>query len=420
MSLTNFSLPIVSANDASTYYMSMLPVTSGQTSQEYVNPKITFKPQTNQLLINNQLGLGFTSSATKPTNPEVGDKWYDTTSDIIFQYTYDGSYNWIDISGASLGATEAPPPIIPPTQASNYLGIYLAVGGGGGGGGNGGGGGGGGGMLFGNNTFGIGSSYTITVGTGGAGPTSPPDNAPPTSPGRGANGASSSIVSCYSDVGGPTSIVAIGGGGGGSRYCFPGQGPGAAGGSGGGGANMTLPSTVAAGSGFPGIAGSTQQGFPGGIIVSDGGANGGGGGGGGAGGVGASANPPPSNGGAGGAGLSWPYNAATYAGGGGGGVTVNGSGGNGGTGGGGPGNFKPGTPGTHGLGGGGGGAKGPHPGSIGGSGGPGIVIIGVPDARYPSVVAPGATVTTPVNAPGFTLLTYIGSFGSPNTFTFIA
>jgi hypothetical protein len=43
----------------------------------------------------------------------------------------------------------------------------------------------------------------------------------------------------------------------------------------------------------------------------------------------------------------------------------------------------------------------------------------VPNARYPSVVAPGATVTTPACAPGFTLLTYIGSFGSPNTFTFI-
>jgi hypothetical protein len=103
MSLTNSSLPVVSANDTSTYYMSMLPVTSGQTSQEYVNPKITFNPQTNQLLINNQLNLGFTSSANKPTNPEVGDKWYDTTSDITFQYIFDGLiYNWIDISGLTI------------------------------------------------------------------------------------------------------------------------------------------------------------------------------------------------------------------------------------------------------------------------------------------------------------------------------
>ncbi len=41
----------------------------------------------------------YVSSTTTPTNPTVGDQWYDQTNDITYQYIYDGvSYYWVDIS----------------------------------------------------------------------------------------------------------------------------------------------------------------------------------------------------------------------------------------------------------------------------------------------------------------------------------
>ena len=41
----------------------------------------------------------YTSSTSTPTNPTVGDQWYDQTNDITYQYIYDGaSYYWVDIS----------------------------------------------------------------------------------------------------------------------------------------------------------------------------------------------------------------------------------------------------------------------------------------------------------------------------------
>lgn len=41
-----------------------------------------------------------TSGTTPPNSPTVGDIWYDTTNDIIYRYTNDGTTNyWIDVSG---------------------------------------------------------------------------------------------------------------------------------------------------------------------------------------------------------------------------------------------------------------------------------------------------------------------------------
>lgn len=41
-----------------------------------------------------------TTSDTAPTNPNVGDTWFDTVTNVLLRYTNDGvSNNWIDISG---------------------------------------------------------------------------------------------------------------------------------------------------------------------------------------------------------------------------------------------------------------------------------------------------------------------------------
>lgn len=53
----------------------------------------------------------FVSAATSPTNPQLGDQWYDTDNDVIYQYIYNGSvYAWVDISTGFINAnTQATP-----------------------------------------------------------------------------------------------------------------------------------------------------------------------------------------------------------------------------------------------------------------------------------------------------------------------
>ena len=230
---------------------------------------------------------------------------------------------------------------------------YLVVAGGGGGG-PAGGGGGAGGLLTGTTSLVLGTTYTVTVGTGGSG------GVGGSTLSNGSNGGNSIISGT-----GLTTITSIGGGGGGGAYdtSVP------SGGSGGG--------ASANGSVQTGGSGTSGQGNAGG---SNGGVSGipfPGGGGGGAGAVGS--NGSSGGGGNGGAGLSNSItgSAVTYAGGGGGSTYTSAySGGTGGAGGGGNGSAGgTGTAGTNGLGGGGGGSAYPNSGPTGGSG---VVIISLP------------------------------------------
>jgi len=227
---------------------------------------------------------------------------------------------------------------------------YLVVGGGGGGGyGGRSGGGGAGGMRTGSLTVVGGTSYTVTVGAGGAvGTFIGGDYGNP-----GTTGGDSVFASITSD----------GGGGGGAR-----SNSGASyingkdGGSGGGGG-------VDGGAGTTSSGGSATsgQGYDGGTGQHVGGSHAGGGGGGGKSAVGG--NNSGSTGGVGGAGLasSITGSSVTYAGGGGGGGGGGSPGGGGGTGGGG----NSGSDGTDGLGGGGGSLNE----ASAGDGGNGIVIV---------------------------------------------
>ena len=48
-------------------------------------------------------GVRQTVSTSAPTGAMTGDQWYDTATDTLFQYIYDGTnYIWIDISGQPL------------------------------------------------------------------------------------------------------------------------------------------------------------------------------------------------------------------------------------------------------------------------------------------------------------------------------
>jgi hypothetical protein len=49
-------------------------------------------------------GVRTTTTSTNPSNPTVGDIWYNTTNDIMYRYTYDGNnYYWIDVNGPNTG-----------------------------------------------------------------------------------------------------------------------------------------------------------------------------------------------------------------------------------------------------------------------------------------------------------------------------
>jgi hypothetical protein len=276
------------------------------------------------------------TTGQRPSSPVAGTTRYNTT---LNQYEVYSGIAWIGLT------------------SQVYTASYLMVAGGGGGGSgqtgvNQGAGGGAGGYLSGSSlSLTVGTTYTVTVGAGGAAPSSS----------IGSNGTDSSITGL---------TTAVGGGGGGYST------NGAAGGSGGGGG---------------GIIGT------GGAATSGQGSNGGnangssyGGGGGGAGAVGSSSN------GVGGIGLqsSITGTATYYAGGGGGGFGGSGSPA-GGLGGGGQGSNSGGTgqtAGTVNTGGGGGGGQGD--GSSGAAGGSGVVIISVPTANYSGTTSGSPTVTT--------------------------
>jgi len=264
---------------------------------------------------------------------------------------------------------------------------YLVVAGGGGGGHNAGGAGGAGGYLtnYGGTAIGLNPStaYTITIGTGGAGATSPAS---------GTVGVDSVLSGT-----GITTITADGGGAGGGHNLVGGNG------GSGGGSGSSPGGDVAAGTG---TAGPPRQGYDGSIggthpdYLS--------GGGGGA--TEAGGTDGTSYGGDGTA-NSITGSSVTYAGGGGGGTA--GTAAPGGDGGGGAGSTgaPTGTAGTDGLGGGGGGGGTPN--GSGGDGGNGIIILRMPDADAAAGTKVNEDSTaTDVGGSGETVITWLvsGSF----------
>jgi len=292
--------------------------------------------------------------------------------------------------------------IIPPPPSAIE---YLVVAGGGGGGTI--AGGGGGGLLTGSFVSTItGLTFSVTVGSGGAGP--------PAAYTQGVTGSNSSITGTNF-----ASIISQGGGGGGGYY---GSMNGLNGGSG-GGAGSTYNADPP---GSPGL-GVSGQGFNGGSASG----NGGGAGGGGAGGIGN--NQVSATGGAGGPGALNAITGTAYywAGGGGGAGATPGAGGAGG----GQGGMTGGAAGAMGTGfnaatiygagqntGGGGGGAYPWAGGPAGmvlTGGSGIVVIRYPDTYSPATARTGVGSLTISNNPSsITSSTYIFNSASVTDFNF--
>ena len=317
---------------------------------------------TNNITLTSSLNIeGGTANKILTTNREG----------VIITYV-DVTQGWVATTGVNSG-DQALDPII-------YSADFLVIAGGGGGGGNVGssfgGGGGAGGYRTLTQNINSGTTYTITVGDGGA---------------IYASGSNSSISGS-----GLTTITSAGGGNGGNNV-------GAVGGSGGGGSRNNI-----------GGSGNTPSTSP--SQGNNGGASGGpnqyaSGGGGGANAVGGdgSSDSPGATGGNGGNGTasSITGSSVTRAGGGG-GQSYNGTVGAGGVGGGGAGATNSGgvnaVAGTVNTGGGGGGRS--TPGNAG-AGGKGVVILSVPDASYSGTTTGSPTVATGVS--GKTVLTFTGT-----------
>ena len=48
----------------------------------------------------------FTASTTSPSNPALGDHWYDTNEDVLYEFINDGSGSyWVDITSGLVGGT---------------------------------------------------------------------------------------------------------------------------------------------------------------------------------------------------------------------------------------------------------------------------------------------------------------------------
>lgn len=90
------------------------------------NVSLTGNVSSNLNVTGNIIGGGVrkTSSATKPSNPVVGDQWYNSSTDVLYQYVNDGvnSY-WIDITGPTFINAQNT------TKVSNYVdsGVFVSM-----------------------------------------------------------------------------------------------------------------------------------------------------------------------------------------------------------------------------------------------------------------------------------------------------
>jgi len=354
--------------------------TTGNQALETSSTRLSFNPSTGTLAATTFSGSGSSltgisvssASGTLPVaNGGTGQTSYTNGQLLIGNTTGNTLTKATLTAGAGIIITNGAGSIT--IRTSVYFADYLIAAGGGGGGGDFGGGGGAGGLITGSNQQLVtGTTYSFTVGAGGAGSTSSANR----------NGSAGNNSTAFG-------LTAIAGGYGGGA-----SNAGGSGGSGGGGSPN--------GSGGSGTSGQGNTGGNGTSLGTSYNTGGGGG---------ASAvggNGSGTTGGAGGAGTasSITGSSVTYAGGGGGmggneagGTATIGTGGAGGGGNGGANNSSnvPATRpqnGTANTGGGGGGASNRSVDYPGGNGGSGVVILSVPTSAYSGTTTGSPTVTT--------------------------
>jgi hypothetical protein len=113
MSLTNSKLSVetIVPEGNITYYVALQAANTGKSAVDYVSPLLTYNTGLGSFFVNNRVvptsnvsSLGsIVTSPTPPPNPAVGDLWYDSSSDIQFEYVNDGvNRQWVDITGPTM------------------------------------------------------------------------------------------------------------------------------------------------------------------------------------------------------------------------------------------------------------------------------------------------------------------------------
>ena len=113
MSLTNSKLSVetIIPEGNITYYVTLQAANTGKSAVDYVSPLLTYNTGLGSFFVNNRVvptsnvsSLGsIVTSPTPPPNPAVGDLWYDSSSDIQFEYVNDGvNRQWVDITGPTM------------------------------------------------------------------------------------------------------------------------------------------------------------------------------------------------------------------------------------------------------------------------------------------------------------------------------
>lgn len=114
-SVANTSLTFSSLTQAVSNYNTILLISQGALSQ--VQSACT--TSTNALTLSqaafnraNTTGIGsagikYSAGTTPPASANLGDQWYDTTSDILYEYLNDSNYSfWSDITSPGFGLTD--------------------------------------------------------------------------------------------------------------------------------------------------------------------------------------------------------------------------------------------------------------------------------------------------------------------------
>ena len=106
---SNITFPVVNGNInlISGGVTTMTLTSTGANITGYAN--ITGNLNAANITRDNKNVITFVSASTKPSNPSLGDSWYNTTTDKTYQYIYDGTtFAWVDISsGFMLASTLA-------------------------------------------------------------------------------------------------------------------------------------------------------------------------------------------------------------------------------------------------------------------------------------------------------------------------
>lgn len=103
----------------SNHYLTFVDTNNSSAKEEtiYTTSSFVVNPSSGNVTITGSItagGVRSSTTSTAPTNPTVGDVWYNTSNDTLYRFTNDGSSTvWLDITGPVSPAAGATGPSVP-------------------------------------------------------------------------------------------------------------------------------------------------------------------------------------------------------------------------------------------------------------------------------------------------------------------